>query len=68
MEELNEMTDESLLLDIDIIEKQHEKEIEKIIAEKDSLISEKESALLEKDAEIALLKKQLEELMFRQAH
>ena len=35
MEELNEMTDESLMLDIDIIEKQHEKEL----AEKDAEIA-----------------------------
>lgn len=53
MEELNEMTDESLLLDIDIIEKQHEKEIEKIIAEKDSVISEKDSLISEKDSVIS---------------
>ena len=30
MEELNDMTDESLMLDIDIIEKEHEKEIDAI--------------------------------------
>lgn len=51
MEVLNEMTDESLMLDIDIIEKEHEKQL----AEKDSIISKK-------DAEITLLKKQLSEL------
>lgn len=40
MEELNEMTDESLMLDIDIIEKQHEKELAKVIAERDALLAE----------------------------
>ena len=55
MEELNEMTDESLMLDIDIIEKEHEQKLAALAAEKDSVISEK-------DAEIALLKKQLAEL------
>ena len=40
MEELNEMTDESLMLDIDIIEKQHEAELAKIIAEKDIILAE----------------------------
>jgi hypothetical protein len=59
------MTDESLMLDIDIIEKEHEKELAKVIAEKDTAISEKDNALAqitEKDREIALLKKQLAEL------
>lgn len=36
MEELNDMTDESLILDIDIIEKKHEEEL----LEKDNKISE----------------------------
>lgn len=48
MEVFNDMTDESLMLDIDIIEKQHEEELAK-----------KDKQLAEKDAEIALLKKQL---------
>ena len=48
MEALNDMTDESLMLDIDIIEKKHEEEIASIIAEK--------------DAEIASLKAQLNSL------
>ncbi|MBP3603202.1 MAG: hypothetical protein J6J79_03525 [Lachnospiraceae bacterium] len=54
MEELNEMTDESLMLDIDIIEKKHEeemalleKEMKEVIAEKDKEI-EKLKAALEK--------------------
>lgn len=62
MEELNEMTDESLMLDIDIIEKEHEQKLAALAAEKDSVISEKDSVISEKDAEIALLKKQLAEL------
>ena len=51
MEVLNEMTDESLMLDIDIILKKYEGEIEA-----------KKQAIAEKDAEIARLKAQLEEL------
>lgn len=59
MEELNEMTDESLLLEYDIIEMEHEAELAKmdaIISEKentiskmDIIISEKESVISEKD-------------------
>jgi Na+/phosphate symporter len=48
LEEVTDMTDESLMLDIDIIEKEHEKELAKVVAEKDK--------------EIELLKKQLAEL------
>ena len=48
MEGLNVITDESLILDIDIIEMRHEKEI-----------AEKDAALSEKDAEIAALKAEL---------
>ena len=51
MEVLNEMTDESLLLEYDIIEMEHEK----ALAEKDKVIQEKNNALLEKDN--ALLEK-----------
>ena len=61
MEELNMLTDECLILDIDIIEKRHEEEL----AEKDKQyqqeLAEKDMMLSEKDKEIALLKKQLEE-------
>lgn len=53
MEELNDMTDESLMLDIDIIEKEHEKKLA--------------AAIAEKDAEIELLKKQIAELQ-KQSH
>ncbi|MBQ7933602.1 MAG: hypothetical protein IJ327_02275 [Lachnospiraceae bacterium] len=63
MEELNEMTDESLMLDIDIIEKEHEKKIAEIVKEKDS---EKEIALAEKDAEIQALKEQIRQLQQKQ--
>ena len=56
MKELNDMTDESLLLDIDIIEKQYEKalaEMESALAEKVSALAEKDSALAEKDSALA---------------
>ena len=49
MEVLNEMTDESLMLDIDIIEKEHEKQL----SEKDSVISKQNLALSEKEAVIS---------------
>ena len=39
IEVLNDMTDESLMLDIDIIEKEHEQEMARVIAEKDAEIS-----------------------------
>ena len=58
MEDLNDMTDESLMLDIDIIEKQHEMEL----AKKDKIIAEKDIILNENAKEIALLKEQLEKL------
>lgn len=45
MEVLNEMTDESLMLDIDIIEKKHEEELAKVIAEKDAEIAQLKSQL-----------------------
>ncbi|MBP3544118.1 MAG: hypothetical protein J6J86_07810 [Lachnospiraceae bacterium] len=59
MEVLNEMTDESLILDIDIIEKRHEEELAKVVAEKDKELAE---AVAEKDKEIELLKQQLADL------
>ena len=65
MEELNDMTDESLMLDIDIIEKEHEK----ALAAKDQALIAKDQALTAKDQTIAAqqdeinrLKKQLEAL------
>lgn len=48
LEEVTEMTDESFLLDIEIMEKEHQKQIEKMQAEKDEAL-----------AEIASLKKKL---------
>lgn len=65
----NDMTDESLMLDINIIEKEHEAELmqrDKIISEKDDMISkiqtENKNIISTKDAEIALLKAELETL------
>ena len=46
------MTDESFLLDIEIMEKEHQKQIEKIQAEKDE-------ALAQMQAELSSLKKKL---------
>lgn len=51
------MTDESFLLDIEIMEKEHQKELAEMQAEKDAALAEKDAAL----AEISLLKKKLEE-------
>ena len=45
MEELNEMTDESLLLEYDIIEMEHEAELAKM----DAIISEKENTISKMD-------------------
>lgn len=59
MEVLNEMTDESLILDIDIIEKKYEEKIAAVIAEKDQILSDQA-------AEIATLKKQLAEALAKQ--
>jgi len=65
MEELNEMTDESLMLDIDIIEKEHEQRLaekDKTIKEKDKTISQTENALHEKSSEIQALKDYIKQL------
>lgn len=51
LEGMRDMTDESFMTDIDIICKEHEERVEKL-----------ESAMAQKDIEIAMLKKQLEEL------
>ena len=51
LEELNEMTDESLMLDIDIIEKEHERQL-----------AAKDAEIARQKAENALLKARLEEL------
>lgn len=50
LEEVTEMTDESFLLDIEIIEREHQKQLEKLQAEKDEAL-----------AELAALKKKLKE-------
>lgn len=67
-EGINDMTDESLMLDIDIIEKEHEAEIKRLLAMKDaeleiktSELEAKTSELVSKDAEISMLKKMLQE-------
>ena len=76
MEALNEMTDESLILDIDIIDMAHEKEMKKleetltekltekdnVIAEKDNVIAAKDDVIAEQARELALLRRQLNEL------
>ncbi len=51
LREVTEMTDESLILDIDILEDKYEK----LFAEKDAIMAEKDAALIEKDA--ALIEK-----------
>lgn len=56
MEELNDMTDESLLLDIDILEMQYEKKLTELdfaLAEKNSILAKLDSALAEKDSALA---------------
>jgi hypothetical protein len=55
MEGMNEMTDESLLLDVEIMQKEHER----AMAEKNAEIAELKA---EKDNEIATLKAELEKL------
>ncbi len=58
LEEVTEMTDESFLLDVEIMEREHQKEIAKLqaaLAEKDAALSEKDAAL----AELAQLKEKL---------
>ena len=51
LREVTEMTDESLILDIDILEDKYEK----LFAEKDAIMAEKDAALVEKDNIIAKL-------------
>lgn len=58
LEEVTEMTDESFLLDVEIMEWEHQKEIAELqaaLAEKDATLSEKDAAL----AELAQLKEKL---------
>lgn len=70
MEVLNEMTDESLILDIDIIEKRHEKELAEAVREAVAEVTvEKDKELVEvvaaKDKEIELLRQQIAQLKKR---
>ncbi len=63
LEELSEMTDESLILDVDIWIKERDEEIERVKAEVTAEVTAKKDAeIKEKDAEIEALKRQLEEL------
>ena len=54
LEEINEMTDESLLLDIEIVEKRMEKQL----AAKDDVIKTKEKEIADLKSEIEKLKKE----------
>ena len=58
LEALNEMTDESLILDIDIIDMAHEKEMKKL----EEKLTEKDNVIAAQERELALLRKQLSEL------
>ena len=65
MKELNEMTDESLMLDIDVIEKEQEKreqEFLRQLEEKDEEIKSKDEEIKNKDKEIEKLKYRIEAL------
>jgi hypothetical protein len=55
MEELNEMTDESFMVDYEIFMKERDE----ALAKKDAVLAEMNAALAEKDAEIERLKRQL---------
>ena len=69
MEALNELTDESLFLDIDMLDNQYAAELalkdsiiaelDQEIAEFDKRIAERNQKIAEKDAEIAALKEAL---------
>ena len=51
------MTDESLMLDVDIIEKKHEEELNElkdVIADKDEILTEKNKELDQKDKELSI--------------
>ena len=63
------MTDESLILDIDIIDMAHEEEMKKLekkltekLTEKDNVIAAKNDVIAEQERELAFLRKQLNEL------
>ena len=57
---VNQMAEEALILDIDIIELEHKKELKRLAAEKDTIISEKDNTILEKDNTIRNLVAQLQ--------
>ena len=59
MEVLNDMTDESLMLDIDIIEKEHEEAMAKALAKKDEEIAKLRA---DKDEQLAQLQARIKEL------
>lgn len=59
MGDVSEMVDESLMLEYDIIEKQHQKELEEAVTE---VRAEKDKEIKEKEKEIMILKKKLEEM------
>ena len=56
------MTDESLILDIDIIDMAHEKEMKKLEEKLTEKLTEKDNVIAEQERELALLRKQLSEL------
>ena len=62
LEELTEMTDESLMLDIDIIEKEHQRELAQKDEKYAQKLAERDEKLAQKEAEIAFLKKKLAEM------
>ena len=73
MEVLNEMTDESLMLDIDVIEKEHEKQLREqeegfqrqLEEQKEQFDRQKKQLtdlLADRDRELAVLQKQLAQL------
>ena len=63
MEELNDMTDESLMLDIDIINKEREKELAEQAEFYEKKLEEKDNVISEKNEEILQLKEQINKLM-----
>ena len=59
------MTDESLMLDVDIIEKKHEEELNElkdVIADKDEILTEKDKELSVKDEELNAKDKEIKRL------
>ena len=64
MEDLNAMTDESLMLDIDILEMEFDKKLEekeKLLEEKEKSIAEMDKSIAEKDKSIAEMDKSIAE-------